>query len=147
MNGDSVVAFCQPAGKPRWRARNTCNSLAELPPAVTCWASRALNVTRTGNTPEPRPKPKKEAWRTTPSLPGSQNLQPKPKRPSEMSPDMLPTRGHILFPWEADMTEIEWVVTTFLQKEHPEIFDQIIRLALERSGLVYPRSDREGDIR
>ena len=34
------------------------------------------------------------------------------------------------------MTDIEWAVTTFLAKKHPEICNELLRLALDHSGLV-----------
>ncbi|MDZ4802523.1 MAG: hypothetical protein SGI92_30560, partial [Bryobacteraceae bacterium] len=83
----------------------------------------------------------KEPWRCEPSLPNATPKEPKPKRPSELDPSRHPSKDHVLFPWEADLTEIEWAVTTFVKKEHPAIFDQIVQLALEHSGLVAKPED------
>src|SRR6266540_7411744 len=112
-----VAAFCQPVCKPRFHARETCVGFAQLPALFLSWAARAQPLITAS--PAKTAKSKTESWRLTPILPEGKR-PPKPQRPTASNPDLKPSREHILFPWEAEMTDIEWAVTTFLAKKHPE---------------------------
>ncbi|MDZ4801979.1 MAG: hypothetical protein SGI92_27810 [Bryobacteraceae bacterium] len=142
MNQDSPeVPFCRPARKPRYLTRENCAQQSpELPIAPILWSAKVHSLIRQ-TAPKPSKeatinKPKKESWRSTPSLPGGTPKEPKPSRPSAEFPDLRPTRDRILFPWEAELTDIEWAVINFLQKKHPDVFEELVKVALDHSGLI-----------
>lgn len=137
--------FCRPVTKPRFTTRENC-AKSTLPVLTTLWPARANNLIRQAAASEEHKnqatKPPKQPWRIEARLPTSAaRNQPKPKRPSELHPDLHPTRERVLFPWEADLTDIEWAVQNHIQKEFPDAYKRIIDLALKHSGLVDIKED------
>ncbi|MDZ4801431.1 MAG: hypothetical protein SGI92_25010, partial [Bryobacteraceae bacterium] len=51
-----------------------------------------------------------------------------------------PTKDHFVFPWETEMTDIEWAVATVLKTKYPDIHQEIMWAACAHGDLI-PDSD------
>jgi len=52
-----------------------------------------------------------------------------------------PSRDHYVFPWEAEMSDIEWAVATVLKAKYPDIHQEIIWAACNHGGLLPDDAD------